>query len=237
MHFVGFGFKPLKKPLYAIPLRLPGTAATFPERVPVQHPFLVLRRQIPPGGVDRYVCPFGVFLKLFLTFLVAWCLPGFDGTIAERFGFIRNHKAKVNADDSPKSAARLACTKRRVKREGAWQGFLVTDVALGAVQLVAKTPDSLVGALIVQGVDSQLPLPHAQRLIKCLSHPFGFCACESESVLHHIEREAIGCFGGACRAMHARVSLALKESSHLDFTEVSGNLYSKRHDQAGIVKR
>ena len=79
----------------------------------------MLLGQMTPRCVHRYVGALGVLQHFFMTLFVTGCLPGLDRTVLQRFVFVRNHEAKINADHAAKSTTGFAGSQRRVKRKRA----------------------------------------------------------------------------------------------------------------------
>jgi len=153
-------FQASQKALYAVPLSFPGLIAAFPERVTMQHPLLMFGGQVFPGCIDRNVGTLGVLFHFNLTFFIAWCLPGFDRTAFEGFILVRDHQAKVDADDPTKTSTRLTSAQGRVKRKRAGQSVAVADVAIRAVQLVAKFPDSRIRSILIDSMHRDQAVAH-----------------------------------------------------------------------------
>ena len=188
VHLVRLGFEPGEKALNPVPLRLPGLLAAFPLRITLQHPVPVLGRQVLPRRIDRDVQAPRELDHLILAFLETRGLPGLDGAFVKRAVFIRDHQAVVDPDHASKAAARFARAQRGVKGKRAGQRLCVADIAIGAVEPVAELPDCLVVALVIERVNGNDAVAHAQGRVERFHDPRLFRAGKAKPVLNNLQR-------------------------------------------------
>ena len=255
VHLVGFGLEPGEKTLDAVPLRLPGLFAAFPLRIALQHPIPVLGRQVLPRRVDRDVQAPRVLDHLIVAFLEARGLPGFDCAFFERAVFVRDHQPVIDPDHASEAAARFARAQGRIEGKRAGQRLRVADVAVGAVEPVAELPDCLVVALVIERVNGNDAVAHAQGRVERFHDARLLGAGRAKPVLNDLQRAqgnlwlagaglaGPGC--GRCRrrlrdagfvAVQARVTLPVEKSAHFLFGKVGRHLHREGDNEPWIAE-
>src|SRR5471030_1127865 len=111
MHLVGFGLKPCKEALDAIP------DAFFPFAFTFKHPCPLGGGEFTPGPIERDAALLREFLQILLALGIGLGLPRADRTRAQRLTFIRDDESVVDAHRAAEAATALAGAERGVERE------------------------------------------------------------------------------------------------------------------------
>src|SRR6185369_3153646 len=102
VHLVRLGFEPVEEAFDAVPDVL------APRAFAVDHPGLVRFAQLAPGAVERDVALLAELDEVVLAFLVRLRLPRADGAASQRFAFVGDDQAVVDADGSAETFAGFA---------------------------------------------------------------------------------------------------------------------------------
>ena len=134
MHLVALGFQPLEEAPDAVP------HPVIPLALALQHPVPLRTAELLPGHVDRDGTLPRETHQVTLAFQVGFGLPRFNGPVRQRFRGVRHHQVIINAQGATEPAAGFAGADRRIEGEMVWRGFLIIDIAIGAVQSEGITP-------------------------------------------------------------------------------------------------
>jgi hypothetical protein len=139
VHLVGLALQVGEEAPHAVPLLAPLPVAVA--GLALQHPMLLLGRELHPGGVARDALLAGQAHQVLLALGPGRCLKGLDGAAAQGLLRVGDDQAPVHADHPTEAAAVLAGADRRVEAEQRRRGVGVAPAALGAVQAAAPAPD------------------------------------------------------------------------------------------------
>ena len=181
VHLVGLGLQVLKEALDAKPVLLP---FALPVRGAVDHPVLLLGRQLVPGGIAGNAFGFGMAHQVVLTLLPGRGLHRLDRASAQGELVVRDHQTVINANDPAKAATRFAGAHGRVEREHGRDRIRVTPVALRAMQAGGELPD-----LSVVRIHRQTTAAMLDRDLDRLQRSGTLNAVDSKAVGHHVEDE------------------------------------------------
>ena len=193
VHLVGLGLQVLEEAFHAEPVLVP---LPVPVRRAVDHPVLLLRRELGPRRVARNARGLRVAHQVVLALLPGRRLHRLDGARAQRELVVRNHQAVVDADDPAKALAGRAGTDRRVEGEGRSHGVGIAQVAVRAVQAGGELPDLGLRLGTTGRLDSgrNVDVEPAGAAFQCglyrlqRARPLG--AGNAETVGHHVEQLA-----------------------------------------------
>ncbi len=183
MHPVTLRFEPGEEASHPVPDT--GVDLAFA----LDHPCALLRAHILPGHIEPDPALARITLQVVLAFAETLGLPGLDRALAQGACRIRYHQAVIDTDGAPESTAGLAGADRRIEGKRVWRGFLVGDIAPGAVQSAGEA--QLARRIIsVLQLYRQLAPPQPERGLETLAEARAVCLPQPQAVLDHHQRIA-----------------------------------------------
>ncbi len=223
VHLVALRFQPVEEAAHPVPL------AVLPGPLALQHPRALLPGQFPPRHIHGDATLPGEAHQVRLALPVGLRLERLDGAAAQALRFVGNDQAVVDADGAAEAAAGLAGADGGIEREVAWRRFLVMDVAVGAVQVVAEAPDG--SRTRIRGhMDIHPPPSHPQRRLQRLDHPRALGRAHAQPVLHDLDHPI-------APGVDARVALGLQQPQHFLLAEVVRDGHREGDEQPRIARR
>ena len=140
VHLVGLALQPFEKTRHAVPHAGPAFLPVFPFGLTIEHPGTLRGCQIAKRHIQRNTPLFRILFDVVLAVMERRRLPGTYGAFSQRFGFIGNDQAVINANDAAKAAAGVAGAQRRVEGKQAGHRVGIMDIAIGAMQVGGETP-------------------------------------------------------------------------------------------------
>ncbi len=179
VHLVRLALQIGEEAPHAVPLLAPLPFAVAGRAL--DHPALLLGRQLVPGRVARDAGAFGVAHQVVLAFAPGRGLEWLDGAGAQGQAAIRDHQAEVDADHAAEAPAVGAGADRRVEREHRRNRIAVADVALRAMQAGGEFP-RLGVACFRHGVHRHAPAAAQQGQLDGLDHARALGAAHAKTV-------------------------------------------------------
>ena len=197
VHLVGLALQVLEEAAHAVPLLVP---VAGPVGRAFQHPFVLGRGELAPGGVARNAGLAGVLHQVVLAFFPGRRLQRLDGAIAQGLAVVGNHQAEVHPDHPAKAAAGFAGAVGRVEAEQGRLRLAVAAVALRAVQAGGVAPElvlplrlgairrrRLAGRQQVQRIHRHPAAAALEAQLDGFHHPHPLGVAQAQAVGHHVQ--------------------------------------------------
>ena len=189
VHLVGLGLQVLEEAIDAEPVLVP---LAVPVRRALDHPILLLGRELVPGRVARDACGLGVAHQVVLAFCPSGGLNRLDGAGAQGQLVVGDDQAVVHAHHAAKAAALLTGAHGGVERKHRSDRVGVAQIAHGAVQAGGEAPGGLgLRALLyrvglVQHIDVEAAAAALQRRLNRFQRARLFDTVDAKAVRDNI---------------------------------------------------